>query len=318
MSTLHPRAAPSRPLPTLDGRLGRAYFAAQCLLGLAWWTGVFTSPWIREATLANIDPVALAAFDIPLFVVASGLAAAGWRPAVWVVVAWTGLVAAGMAVYATVTGLAGWGALLMIAAAAGGIAAGALVVFDRLPAERVLVGPLAFRPAVPALPAKHLSRTASQLIVFWGLFLGIIPAVVALLEGRWGLALPLPLGVRAAGLLLLAIFSAVGIWSAHAMARNGEGTPLPSHSTRTLVVVGPYRFVRNPMALAGIVQGMAVGLLMGSWLVVLYALCGSLVWNWLVRPLEEKDLADRFGAPYLAYRDAVRCWVPRRLPYSAK
>jgi len=30
-----------------------------------------------------------------------------------------------------------------------------------------------------------------------------------------------------------------------------------------------------------------------------------------VRPLEEVDLEERFGADYRRYRDSVRCWIPR-------
>jgi protein-S-isoprenylcysteine O-methyltransferase Ste14 len=78
------------------------------------------------------------------------------------------------------------------------------------------------------------------------------------------------------------------------------------------VIAGPYRYVRNPMAVAGIAQGVAVGLLLGSWLVVIWALCGSLVWNSLIRPFEEEDLEKRFGDDFRAYRDHVKCWVPGR------
>jgi hypothetical protein len=35
---------------------------------------------VREATLGNLDPVAVAVFDIPLFVVASAVAAFGFGP----------------------------------------------------------------------------------------------------------------------------------------------------------------------------------------------------------------------------------------------
>lgn len=81
------------------------------------------------------------------------------------------------------------------------------------------------------------------------------------------------------------------------------------------VIAGPYRYVRNPMAISGIVQGAAVGLIMGSWLVVVYAVLGSAVWNWVVRPHEEADLAARFGDEFTRYRQRVRCWVPRlRMP----
>ena len=55
---------------------------------------------------------------------------------------------------------------------------------------------------------------------------------------------------------------------------------------------------------------MAVGLMHGSWLVVVWAFCGGLVWNSLIRPIEERDLEVRFGDTFRAYRDRVSCWVP--------
>ncbi|WP_368073083.1 isoprenylcysteine carboxylmethyltransferase family protein [Curtobacterium sp. MCBA15_009] len=113
------------------------------------------------------------------------------------------------------------------------------------------------------------------------------------------------------GVVVLLGASALGIAAAAVMSTLGDGTPLPSASANRLVVAGPYRSVRNPMALAGITQGVAVGLLLGSWLVVVYAVAGSVVWNCVVRPLEEADLERRFGDDFRRYAAQVRCWVPR-------
>ncbi|GAB3598665.1 methyltransferase family protein [Microbacterium tumbae] len=304
------------PLP-LDARTGRVYFAAQAVLGAAWWIGVFSNETLRILTLGELDPVVIAIADIPLFVVASALAASGLRWAAWVVVPWTALVAAGMAVYATMTTAAGWGALLMAGAAVGGIGAGLLVLRGRLPGERLLVGPFAFHPATERSTGDHLRRTVVQLLVFWGAFLFAAPLVIAFVERRWMLDIPFPPLVRVLGAIMLLAASALGVWSALAMSTRGEGTPLPSETAARLVVTGPYRLVRNPMAVAGIAQGAAVGMLTGSWLVIVYALCGSLVWNALIRPLEEEDLEQRFGAEFRAYRDRVRCWAPGRFPSRA-
>ncbi len=51
--------------------------------------------------------------------------------------------------------------------------------------------------------------------------------------------------------------------------------------------------------------------MLGSWLVVAYAVIGSLLWNYAVRPHEEADLERRFGTEFQRYRDSVRCWIPR-------
>ena len=48
------------------------------------------------------------------------------------------------------------------------------------------------------------------------------------------------------------------------------------------------------LAVAGLTQGAAVGLWLGSPLVLLYVLAGALVWHAMVRPLEKHDLARRF------------------------
>lgn len=295
--------------------LGRAYFAAQALAGALWWVGVFTLPRIREVTLGGLDPVLVAALDIPLFVIASGVASAAVRPAAWVTTVWTVCVTAAMALYATVTAEAGWGALLMLASAAGSVIAAVLLQTGKLPTERILFGPFAFRLAAPASAARNAARTGLQIVVLWGLALGVVPLVIAAVEQRWQVSFVLPGGwaggVRIAGLVVFLAASALGLWSAASMSTRGEGTPLPSAMARQLVMSGPYRLVRNPMAIAGVAQGLAVGLMLNSWLVVVYALCGSLLWNWVIRPLEEADLSARFGAAFEEYRARVACWIPR-------
>lgn len=155
-----------------------------------------------------------------------------------------------------------------------------------------------------------MAATFGQIVVFWGFFLGLVPACLAVLEQRWGLGLGFPAGAVPAGVAILILASALGIWSAAVMSTLGDGTPLPSVMANRLVIAGPYRWIRNPMAVAGIVQGAAVGLILQSWLVVGYAVLGSLVWNYAVRPLEEADLLKRFGPDFERYRETVRCWIP--------
>jgi len=298
-------------------RWGRIYFAVQSLGGAAWWVGVFFVPGVREATLGSLQPLIVAAFDVPLFVVGSALAAAGIGWAAVVSAGWTVLVAIGLAAFATVTTEAGWGVVVMLAAAAGSGAAACAVVRGRIPTEWVIQGPFAFRVADARRPrSAHVAFTFVQVAGFWGLFLVVVPLIIVFFENRWmvGLAGAHPAVSTVAvalGMVVLALASALGVWSAVTMSTLGRGTPLPSAMPNSLVVAGPYRWVRNPMALAGIAQGVAVGLILTSWPVVAYALAGSLVWNLVVRPHEEADLEARFGEEFRRYRRAVRCWIPR-------
>ena len=289
---------------------GRMYFALQALAGAAWWLGTAMIPGVATATLGGIDPLLIAIVDIPLFVIASALAALNFRWAVWIATGWTVLVALAMVIYATATTEAGLGAVLMILAALGSLLAGVLMIVGRIPSEKLLIGPFAFHSSHTRVRSRLLVHTTVQIVVFWGVFLIIIPVIINAFEDRWNLAYKFPILLVVVGFALLAVSSVIGVWSARAIANFGSGTPLPSQMAHHLVARGPYAFVRNPMAIAGIVQGVAMGLLIGSWLVVVYALIGSLLWNWLIRPHEETDLMERFGDEYRDYAKRVRCWWP--------
>jgi protein-S-isoprenylcysteine O-methyltransferase Ste14 len=112
--------------------------------------------------------------------------------------------------------------------------------------------------------------------------------------------------------------SALNLSAGGFLSHRGHGTPLPMHCPRWLVVTGPYAYVRNPMAIAGLGQGLAVVLWLGSWFGLVYVALGGLVWQYIARPAEEADLKRRFGPEYDAYRSEIRCWWPRLNPYRAK
>jgi protein-S-isoprenylcysteine O-methyltransferase Ste14 len=80
------------------------------------------------------------------------------------------------------------------------------------------------------------------------------------------------------------------------------------------VVVGPYRYLRNPMisAVAAMLTGEALAL--GSRTLALWA-ASFIAFNHLYFVLvEEPGLERRFGEGYRAYRGAVPRWIPRRPP----
>lgn len=168
-----------------------------------------------------------------------------------------------------------------------------------------------FRVASEASTAQHLAVTAMQIVVFWSFFLFVLPEGVVAIEAS--LELP-PMGLanhQWIGGVLFGLASCLGLASATVMAVRGRGTPLPLQSAREFVVTGPYKVVRNPMALAGITQGVAVGIWRDSGLVVIYALCGAFLWHFVARPPEERNLLERFDEPFADYRDRVALWVPR-------
>ncbi|MEO0472921.1 MAG: isoprenylcysteine carboxylmethyltransferase family protein [Bacteroidota bacterium] len=166
-----------------------------------------------------------------------------------------------------------------------------------------------FKPATSTSGIWNLSKTLLQTAVFWLTFLYLLPMGIVRLQSMldWGGFAPQP----EVGWTCFVMFSMLGLYSGYTMSKQGKGTPLPTDCPNELVIAGPYRFVRNPMAVAGIGQGISVGIILGSFLVILYAGIGGVLWHVLVRPVEEKDLAARFGEAYEAYRRKTRCWLPK-------
>ncbi len=169
------------------------------------------------------------------------------------------------------------------------------------------------RVAQPASRAWNLAKTFVQTAIMWSTALWFVPSLIVAFERRFDVPGFSPL--REAGWTLLTAASCMGLWSGFTMAWLGEGTPLPFDTARRFVVEGPYRWIRNPMAVAGLAQGIGVGLILGSYAVLAYCAAGGLLWQWAARPIEEADLAARFGSTYERYRREVPCWRPRLRPY---
>lgn len=172
-----------------------------------------------------------------------------------------------------------------------------------------------YRVAAPGSIARHVLATLAQVAVFWSTFLWLLPELVTKVARRWELPRWEQGWLAPMGILGFVAMSCLGLASAWVMSTRGRGTPLPMDTARELVVAGPYRFVRNPMALAGIGQGVAVGVWRGEPAVVAYALLGGFAWHFVARPSEERDLLERFGERYALYRRHVPLWRPRWRPY---
>jgi protein-S-isoprenylcysteine O-methyltransferase Ste14 len=158
--------------------------------------------------------------------------------------------------------------------------------------------------------AVAVAWTLGQVAVFWATFLWVLPRGIVELETRMGWSNFTHPGQCFASVSLFLAASLLGLWSGVTMATAGHGTPLPTATAPKLVISGPYRFIRNPMALAGILQGLAVGWYLGSFAVLAYAIAGAFVWHVFVRPVEEADLRSRFGDAYERYRQRVQLWIP--------
>ena len=301
--------------PATQQRVARWYFAVQAAAGAVWWMSVPLSSTVRELTLGDLSARVLVVPDLVLFVGTSAIAsrAASGR---WGAVA--SIWSAAMTALLIGSGLAGepapLGVVTMVIATVASALATAVLWLGRLPTEWFFAGPFRFRGAAPTTPAGHFRRSLLQLAVFWSFFHLVLPVVVRFFERRLDLAVvdASPRGLVIAGWVLFGVSSVLGLASCFSMSWFGLGTPLPAATATELVAVGPYRYVRNPMAVAGAGQSLGVAAIIGSWTLVVGVIVGALFWEIVIRPEEEADLERRFGETYRDYRTTVRHWLPGR------
>jgi protein-S-isoprenylcysteine O-methyltransferase Ste14 len=116
---------------------------------------------------------------------------------------------------------------------------------------------------------------------------------------------PLAFGIGAtltAGGLLFAV------WARRSLGRNWSAT-VTLKLEHELVTRGPYALVRHPIYSGLLLAFGGSALALGEWRgVVGTALAFAALWRKL--RLEERWMAERFGAAYVAYRQRVKALVP--------
>lgn len=160
----------------------------------------------------------------------------------------------------------------------------------------------------PAVLASLATGAGFFALWFWLLpaWLGFRAEVTAEAPWRWLAAIPSVLGFSIA---LRCIWDFGWI---------GRGTPVPIAPPTRLVVVGFYRYVRNPMYV-----GFATGWI-GLWVVFGHAnprvmaavASAALGVHLFVYFYEEPTLRGKFGADYEQYCRHVNRWLPRISPWT--
>jgi protein-S-isoprenylcysteine O-methyltransferase Ste14 len=120
------------------------------------------------------------------------------------------------------------------------------------------------------------------------------------------------------GVLLLLVGLTLFAASLRKFVTEGEGTLAPWDPPRRLVVLGPYRYVRNPMISGVVFTLFGEALLLISRPHLMWALIflgASFVWIPLV---EEAGLRRRFGDSYAQYCRHVPRLIPRLRPWQPK
>lgn len=137
---------------------------------------------------------------------------------------------------------------------------------------------------------------------------GAIPALIYALDPSRQYGLPAGYVVICLGFILL-------LWCVRDFYVSGKGTLAPWCPPQNLVVVGLYRYLRNPMYLS--VLSILVGwcIVSGSLILIVYTISIAIMFHLRVLRHEEPWLAEEFGEDWQSYSEAVGRWLPRFRPW---
>ncbi len=294
------------------------FFALTIVATATWWYGLATRDWVAHLTLGNaFEGTArwllllgdaflagvLPVLGLILIQTRSGLLA----PLLWVHFGGQAYAFLVSIVGAIIDPKACYGVYVMM------LSAGTALCFAMRHARvPILWGPFRFQDSSTSDVGTNLQRTLLQTVGMWTVFFLGFPTVMTAFERAvgWRIIPSVSTALLIVSTLVFVVLGVIGVASGIEMAKQGAGTPLPSEGTQKLVVSGAYGYVRNPMALLAVLQGVALGVVLNSGLTVIYSFMGAIAWELLVRPLEEEHLTTKFGPEYERYCSRVRCWIP--------
>ena len=159
-----------------------------------------------------------------------------------------------------------------------------------------------------ATVASLLVGAAFLALWFWLLpsWLGFQVNMAGAARWRWIAAVPSALGF------------AVALRCIWEFGRTGRGTPAPMAPPQRLVVVGPYRYVRNPMYVGFFVGWLGLWVIFGRATLSAIAIAAAMVLATMLFVVlyEEPTLRRKFGPEYEEYCRNVRRWLPRMHPWQ--
>jgi protein-S-isoprenylcysteine O-methyltransferase Ste14 len=142
-------------------------------------------------------------------------------------------------------------------------------------------------------------------LAFW---LGLIAWMINPGWLAWA-SVSLPIWMRWTGVGVIAIACALLIWTFRCLGTNLTDTVV-TRRTHTLVLHGPYRWIRHPFYDSAALFAMAISLIAANWFLLL---TGVLVFCLLLirTRVEEENLVARFGDSYRRYMAQTGRFLPR-------
>jgi len=126
----------------------------------------------------------------------------------------------------------------------------------------------------------------------------------------------IPLNLNLISYTLILIGSILILWVFYLFDAIGKGTPVPKQittklATKKLVVKGPFKYTRNPMAIGFLLIFIGASLYFKSYAMLFLTAIMFFIAHLFIVHVEEKDMEQRFGKVYLEYKKKVPRWLSR-------
>jgi len=107
------------------------------------------------------------------------------------------------------------------------------------------------------------------------------------------------------------IGSLIVLWCFWDFTFKGRGTPVPMDPPKELVIIGFYRYVRNPIYVGVLLIFLGHFLWFGYWGLLIYTVFAFIGVHSFVVLYEEPTLKRKFGSEYEEYLKRVPRWIPK-------
>jgi protein-S-isoprenylcysteine O-methyltransferase Ste14 len=101
----------------------------------------------------------------------------------------------------------------------------------------------------------------------------------------------------------------ISSWCFYNFISVGKGTPVPTDPPKKLVIIGMYRFVRNPMYVGILFLLFSKAALFKSFALLSYTACIYCLFHAFIIGFEEPILRLKFGKEYDKYYNTVPRWL---------
>jgi protein-S-isoprenylcysteine O-methyltransferase Ste14 len=141
--------------------------------------------------------------------------------------------------------------------------------------------------------------------VFW---FGTFAWMINPLWMAWS-SVSIPMSVRWIGVVFLFAGAALLMWTFRSLGKNLTDTVV-TRAAHTLVVHGPYRWIRHPLYSSAALFIPALALMTANWFLLAIGVAVACVLVMRTR-IEEENLVARFGDRYQKYMDRTGRFLPR-------